>query len=121
MASRSIEPTGDADYAMALANESYGWYRTHAIHSRRVYRLMDTLLLATSAAIPVSASIVPESAFVPGVHVASDQFRAAAAEARSGNVVALVWRVPRRLPGACPRDDAVLDESCVQYGSGTFG
>ena len=54
-------------YALRVADGSYDWYRAHAIRSRRLFRLTETLLLFVSAAIPVSVLIWRNEATVPGV------------------------------------------------------
>jgi len=64
------EPDADArdpNYAMSLADGSYGWYREHAIRSRKMYKTNETLLLLMAAAIPVSAAILPSNAIVPAI------------------------------------------------------
>jgi hypothetical protein len=53
-------------YAAELANNSFEWYRSHAIHSRRWYRFADSLLLALSALIPVASLLVHDNATYPG-------------------------------------------------------
>jgi hypothetical protein len=54
-------------YALTLADESYGWYRTAAARSRRNHRLSAIVQVAMAAAIPVSAAIAPRNAVVPAV------------------------------------------------------
>jgi hypothetical protein len=54
-------------YAMGLANASYDWYRTHAIRSRRNYKISETLQIVVAAAIPTSAVILPSGATVPAI------------------------------------------------------
>lgn len=54
-------------YAMALANESYTWYRKHAVSSRRAYKCLETALLIVAAAIPTSAAIAPHNVIVPAI------------------------------------------------------
>lgn len=55
----------ESGYALTVANESYEWYRSRAIRSRRSYRLLEILFLAFSTAIPVSAVAWPEKALIP--------------------------------------------------------
>jgi hypothetical protein len=57
----------ESKYAMTVADESYDWYRSHAIRSRRSYRLSEILFLAFSTAIPVSAVAWPEKALIPAI------------------------------------------------------
>jgi hypothetical protein len=52
---------------MGVASGSYEWYRSHAIHSRRAYRISETAILIVSAAIPAAAAIAPHSAIAPAV------------------------------------------------------
>ena len=52
---------------MTLANNSYEWYRSHAIRARKSDRAAEVAILATSAAIPVAAAISPHNAIVPAV------------------------------------------------------
>jgi len=47
---------------MSLANDSYDWYRSHAIRARQLYKSSETLVLVLAAAIPVSAAIWPGNA-----------------------------------------------------------
>jgi hypothetical protein len=54
-------------FALNLADDSYEWYKTAAIRSRKVYRLSETALLVISASIPVVAAIKPHSAIVPAI------------------------------------------------------
>jgi hypothetical protein len=54
-------------YALSLANESYEWYKTAAIRSRRSYRFCEVALVIIAAGIPVAAAISPHSAIVPAV------------------------------------------------------
>jgi hypothetical protein len=54
-------------YAMDLANSSYEWYRTHAIRSRRAYRISETAVLIVSAAIPASVAVAPHISIIPAV------------------------------------------------------
>lgn len=42
---------------MQLADDSYEWYRTAAIRSRRMFRASEVLLLVLAAAIPVSGIV----------------------------------------------------------------
>jgi Protein of unknown function (DUF4231) len=57
----------ETSYSLALADSSYGWYRSAAIRSRRFYRLLETVLLVISAAIPASAAIQPDDAIIPAI------------------------------------------------------
>jgi hypothetical protein len=59
------EPT--VPYALGLANESYSWYRTAAIRSRRYHRVSAVTLQLLAAAIPASAAVSPQSAIVPAI------------------------------------------------------
>jgi hypothetical protein len=52
---------------MTLANDSYDWYRAHAIRSRKSYRISETAVLIVSAAIPAAAAVSPHSAIVPAM------------------------------------------------------
>ena len=65
------EVPGDAldkpTYSMHLANESYDWYRSHAIHSKKTYQIVEVSILTVSAAIPAAAAISPHNALVPAV------------------------------------------------------
>jgi len=54
-------------YAMSLANGSYEWYRTHAIRSRKAYRISETAILLITAAIPAAAAVAPHSTITPAV------------------------------------------------------
>ncbi|RSM34739.1 DUF4231 domain-containing protein [Amycolatopsis balhimycina DSM 5908] len=42
---------------LAIADASYDWYRSHAIRSRRWYKVSEVGMLALSASIPVIAAI----------------------------------------------------------------
>jgi hypothetical protein len=63
----ATERAAGSDYAMELANDSYEWYRTHAIRARRNYRVAETILLVVAAAVPTSAVVVPQDATVPAI------------------------------------------------------
>ncbi|MFD7998586.1 DUF4231 domain-containing protein [Streptomyces sp. RLB3-17] len=63
----SREKFPDPGYALGIANGSYEWYRAAAIKARRYFRLTEVLQLILSAAIPVSAVIVPGTARLPAV------------------------------------------------------
>jgi hypothetical protein len=54
-------------YAMKVAHDSYCWYKSHAIRSRRLYKISESSLIATSAAIPIAALLAPGNSIVPGV------------------------------------------------------
>jgi Protein of unknown function (DUF4231) len=56
-----------SDYAVGLANDSYEWYRTHAIRARRNFRVAEIILLVVAAAVPTSAVVVPHNATVPAI------------------------------------------------------
>jgi hypothetical protein len=57
----------EPSYAFGLADDSYQWYRTAAIHSRRSNRISSVIVLIVAAAIPVSAAIAPKNSMVPAV------------------------------------------------------
>jgi hypothetical protein len=54
-------------YALMLANESYEWYKTHAIRSRKSFTLLETSILLLGAAIPTSAALAQDSTTVPAI------------------------------------------------------
>ena len=56
-----------AEYATRLANDSFEWYRQHAIRSRKSYKLAETVLLMVSAAIPTAGAISPHDSTIPAV------------------------------------------------------
>lgn len=62
---------GDAaphsDYAEGLADASYEWYRSHAIRSRRLHRVVEIGVLVIGAAIPTAAVIAPDVTKLPAV------------------------------------------------------
>lgn len=61
------DPATRTSYALKLADDSYGWYRRAAIRARRAHHTSETLVLLTSAAIPLSAVLVPDDATVPAL------------------------------------------------------
>jgi hypothetical protein len=65
MAEVHPEPSAESGYAMALANESYDWYRGAAIRSRRAYKISETAILLVSAAIPLSIAVAPHNTVIP--------------------------------------------------------
>jgi len=67
MTGNSAEVSADPTYAMAIANGSYEWYKSHAIRSRKAYRVSETAVLAVSAAIPAAAAIAPHNAVTPAI------------------------------------------------------
>jgi hypothetical protein len=52
---------------MRLADDSYNWYRDHAMRSRRNYRIVEIALLVVGAAIPTSAAVVSDDATIPAI------------------------------------------------------
>jgi hypothetical protein len=54
-------------YAIALANQSYEWYRSAAIRARRFHRLSVITLQVVAAAIPVTAVIWPRDSLIPAI------------------------------------------------------
>jgi hypothetical protein len=59
--------TGNPTYAMTVANNSYEWYRTHAVISRQAFRISEIALLIVSAAIPAAAAVQPHNAIAPAI------------------------------------------------------
>lgn len=57
----------EPNYALEVANDSYRWYSTAAIRSRRFYRTAEVLQLLVSAAIPVAALAFSGSTLLPGL------------------------------------------------------
>ncbi|WP_344214911.1 DUF4231 domain-containing protein [Kribbella sancticallisti] len=62
-----MNEAAEPNYALKLANDSYNWYREHAITCRRAYRLQETVILVIAAAIPASAALMNNDARVPAV------------------------------------------------------
>jgi len=62
-----LEKPSASSYALRLANESYEWYKTASIRSRKTYRASETALLVVSASIPVVAAISPHNAIIPAI------------------------------------------------------
>jgi hypothetical protein len=54
-------------YALGIAQESYDWYKAAAIRSRRLYKMGESALVVTSAAIPTTAIVVPGNSVAPGI------------------------------------------------------
>ena len=54
-------------YAVATADSSYEWYRSHAIRSRRLFRSTELSLLLVSASIPIASSIGPLRDTIPSL------------------------------------------------------
>lgn len=54
-------------YALTVADESYDWYRSRAVRTRRFHRWAEALLVLASAAVPVSGMVAPGRAAVPAV------------------------------------------------------
>ena len=66
--SASIGDPGEADaYALQLASDSYNWYRTAAIRSRRMHRIVEFLIILASASIPIVALSVPDSSLLTAI------------------------------------------------------
>jgi hypothetical protein len=58
----------DADqYAVGIAEASYGWYKAAAIRSRRLYKALESLLILASAAVPIAALLDPQNSLIPGI------------------------------------------------------
>jgi hypothetical protein len=65
---KDLDESADRDaYAADLASDSFEWYKSHAIRSRRWYRFADSLLLALSSLIPVASLLVHDNATYPGL------------------------------------------------------
>jgi len=58
-------------YAMSVAGESYEWYKSHAIRSRRSYRAAEIAVLIMSGAIPLAVAIRPGTTALTAVLGAS--------------------------------------------------
>jgi hypothetical protein len=58
-------------YAMRVADESYEWYKSRAIRSRRRYRATEIAVLIMSGAIPVAVAIRPGTTALTAVLGAS--------------------------------------------------
>ncbi len=58
-------------YAMSVAGESYEWYKSHAIRSRRSSRAAEIAVLIMSGAIPVAVAIRPGTTALTAVLGAS--------------------------------------------------
>lgn len=54
-------------YALKIARESYDWYRTAAIRSRRLYRASEFGIILVSALVPLSAAVQPGNGVIPAV------------------------------------------------------
>jgi uncharacterized protein DUF4231 len=52
---------------MGLADASYEWYRTHAVRSRRNFKISETVLIVVAAAVPTSAVLLPDDTTVPAI------------------------------------------------------
>lgn len=85
MGGEVFDVSAEPSYAMSLANGSHEWYRTHAVRSRKGYRISETAVLLVSAAIPVAAAVSPHSAIVPA-------FLGAAAVILSGLRAVFHWQ-----------------------------
>lgn len=59
--------SGGTGYAIRVADDSFAWYRTAAIRSRRFHRLSAVSLQAAAAAIPLAAVLNPSSTTVPAL------------------------------------------------------
>ena len=62
---------GLTGYAMSVADESYEWYKSHAIRSRRSYRAAEIAVLIMSGAIPLAVAIRPGNTALTAVLGAS--------------------------------------------------
>lgn len=67
MTGNSAETSANPTYAIGIANDSYEWYKSHAIRSRKAYRVSETAVLVVSAAIPAAAAITPHNAVIPAI------------------------------------------------------
>ena len=63
----SIFPEDTDRYAMNIADGSFAWYRSHAIRSRKFHKVIETVTVIASAAIPVSGLIGDSDALVPSL------------------------------------------------------
>jgi hypothetical protein len=64
----SAADTGaDSTYAEGLANTSYEWYKSRAIRSRRLHRIVEVGVLVIGAAIPTAAVIAPDDNKLPAI------------------------------------------------------
>jgi len=67
MGSGNSTNPNESSYALSLANDSYRWYRTAAIRSRRNHRITSIIVLVVAAAIPVSAAIWPKNSIISAI------------------------------------------------------
>jgi hypothetical protein len=51
--------------AQRIADESYEWYRRHAIRARRLSRTVDCLQIVLAALIPLGAAALPGNTLLP--------------------------------------------------------
>ncbi|MBV7248749.1 DUF4231 domain-containing protein [Streptomyces sp. MW-W600-10] len=54
-------------YAMTLANESYEWYKSRAIRSRRIFKASETAILLISSSIPLSVVFFSRNTTIPAI------------------------------------------------------
>ena len=67
MSGNSAEASANPTYAIGIANDSYEWYKSHAIRSRKAYRVSETAVLVVSATVPAAAAITPHDAVIPAI------------------------------------------------------
>ncbi|MFF7019371.1 DUF4231 domain-containing protein [Streptomyces sp. CS065A] len=65
----NISPTqsDETNYAMTLANDSYEWYKSRAIRTRRIFRTCETAVLVISSSIPLSVIFFSRNTTIPAV------------------------------------------------------
>lgn len=66
MSESTVDTQGET-FAVDLARGSFDWYKSHAIRSRRWYKLSETALIVVSGAIPLSVALAPGTTAIPAV------------------------------------------------------
>ncbi|GHB15761.1 MULTISPECIES: DUF4231 domain-containing protein [Streptomyces] len=57
----------ETSYAMTLANDSYEWYKSRAIRSRRIFKASETAILLISSSIPLSVVFFSKNTTLPAI------------------------------------------------------
>jgi hypothetical protein len=67
MAETASTRSSKEDYAMTLANDSYEWYKSRAIRSRRTFKAFETAVLVISSSIPLSVVFFSHNTTIPAI------------------------------------------------------
>ncbi len=54
-------------YAISIADDSYNWYKRHAMLARRAYKLSEIAVISISAAVPATLAVDPDQTILVAI------------------------------------------------------